>query len=172
GVVTQIAGITGFVFSLWLDLWGDFFAPVELLFPPLLWLSARCRPAFTSAAIFVASLTIVLAVTFNIGHFGKAGPTNEARIWGAQAGILGITFCALFLAAVFAERRRHAAVVRAVVNTVVDAIVTIDDKGIVKDFNPAAARVFGYRPEEVVGRNVKMLMPDSYRCEHDGYLSA
>jgi len=63
-------------------------------------------------------------------------------------------------------------VVRAVVNTVVDAIVAIDEKGIVKDFNPAAARVFGYSPEEVVGRNVRMLMPDPYRGEHDRYLNA
>jgi PAS domain S-box-containing protein len=170
--VTAIAVLTGFVIFLLPEIWWDIVVPVELLFPPLLWLAARCRPAFTSTAIFVTSLTIVLAVTFNIGHFAKVGPTTEARIWGAQAGILGITFCALFLAAVFAERRRHAAVVRAVVNTVADAIVTIDDKGIVKDFNPAAARVFGYSPEEVVGRNVKMLMPDPYRREHDGYLSA
>jgi PAS domain S-box-containing protein len=114
---------------------------------------------------------IVCAVTFNIGHFGKLGPTTEARIWGAQAGILSVALCALFLAAVFAERRRHAALVRAVLNTVEDAIITIDDEGLIKDLNPAAARVFGYSPEEVIGRNVKMLMPEPYRCEHDCYLS-
>jgi PAS domain S-box-containing protein len=170
--VTAIAATTGFVIFLLPEIWWDIVIPVELLFPLLLWLSARCRPAFTSTAIFITSLTIVLAVTFNIGHFAKAETTIDARIWGAQAGILGITFCALFLAAVFAERRRHAAVVRAVLNTVVDAIVTIDNKGIIKDLNPAAARVFGYSPEEVVGRNVKMLMPEPYRREHDGYLSA
>jgi PAS domain S-box-containing protein len=170
--VTAMALTTAFVIFVLPEIWWDIVVPVELLFPLLLWLSARCRPAFTSTAIFVTSLMIVLAVTFNIGHFAKADPTTEARIWGAQAGIVGITFCALFLTAVFAERRRHAAVVRAVVNTVVDAIVTIDDKGVVKDFNPAAARVFGYRPEEVIGRNVKMLMPEPYRGEHDGYLGA
>ena len=170
--ITAMAATTGFVIFLLPEIWWDIVVPVELLFPFLLWLSARCRPAFTSIAVFVTSLMIVLAVTFNVGHFVQAGITTEARIWGAQAGILGITFCALFLAAVFAERRRHAAVVRAVLNTVVDAIVTIDDKGIIKDLNPAAARVFGYGPEEVVGRNVKMLMPEPYRGEHDGYLSA
>ena len=74
---------------------------------------------------------------------------------------------AYVLAALFAERRRHEAAVtesenrmRAIVNTVVDAIITIDDRGTVENLNPAAAQVFGYRPEEVVGRNVKMLMPD------------
>jgi PAS domain S-box-containing protein len=41
----------------------------------------------------------------------------------------------------------------------------------VRDLNPAAARVFGYGPEEVIGRNVKMLMPEPYRREHDDYVS-
>ena len=52
------------------------------------------------------------------------------------------------------------------------SIITIDAQGIVTDLNPAAARVFGYRPEEVIGRNVEMLMPEPYCGEHDGYLSA
>jgi PAS domain S-box-containing protein len=118
----------------------------------------------------VISVTLVSALAFNLGHFGKVGHTSGAHIWGAQAGILGITLCALFLAAVFAERRRHAAVVRTVLNTVEEAIITIDAQGIVKDLNPAAARVFGYSPEEVIGRNVTMLMPEPYRREHDGYV--
>ena len=44
--------------------------PVVLLFPILLWLGARCRPVFAAAAAFVVSLTIVLTITFGIGHFG------------------------------------------------------------------------------------------------------
>jgi PAS domain S-box-containing protein len=120
----------------------------------------------------VISLAMVGAITFDLGHFGKVGSTTEARIWGAQAGIVGLTVCALFLAAVFAERRRQATVVRTVLNTVEEAIITIDAQGIVTDLNPAAARVFGYSPGEIIGRNVKMLMPEPYRREHDGYLSA
>jgi PAS domain S-box-containing protein len=49
----------------------------------------------------------------------------------------------------------------------VDGIITIDRNGIVEALNPAAARLFGYTPDEVVGRNVKMLMPAPYRREHD-----
>jgi PAS domain S-box-containing protein len=41
----------------------------------------------------------------------------------------------------------------------------------VKELNPAAARVFGYSPDEVIGRNIKMLMPEPYHREHDGYVS-
>jgi PAS domain S-box-containing protein len=171
GVLAAIAAMTGIIIFVLPEIWWDIVVPVELLFPLLLWLSARCRPAFTSAAIFVFSLMIVCAVTFNVGHFGKVSPTPEARIWGAQAGILALALCALLLAAVFAERRQHAAVVDAVLNTVEDAIITIDAKGMVKELNPAAARVFGYSPDEVIGRNIKMLMPEPYHREHDGYVS-
>jgi PAS domain S-box-containing protein len=55
----------------------------------------------------------------------------------------------------------------AIFNTVVDGIITIDRSGAIKTLNPAAANLFGYSPEEVIGRNVKMLMPELYCPEHD-----
>jgi PAS domain S-box-containing protein len=55
----------------------------------------------------------------------------------------------------------------AIFNTVVDGIITIDRSGTIKTLNPAAANLFGYSPEEVIGRNVKMLMPELYCPEHD-----
>ena len=170
-VLAAIAAMTGIIIFALPETWWDVVVPVELLFPLLLWLSARCRLAFTSIAIFVVSLMIISAVTFDLGHFGRIGPTPEARIWGAQAGIVGVTFCALLLGAAFAERRQHAAVMAAVLNTIEEAIITIDANGVVKDLNPAAARVFGYGADEVIGRNVKMLMPEPYHSEHDGYIS-
>lgn len=60
--------------------------------------------------------------------------------------------------------------VRAIVETVVDGIVTINEKGTIETFNPAAVQIFGYKPEEVIGHNVKMLMPEPFHDEHDGYL--
>ena len=57
-------------------------------------------------------------------------------------------------------------------DTVVEAIVTIDERGTVIDFNPAAEKMLGFRASDVVGNNVTMLMPPPYRDEHDGYLSA
>ncbi len=59
----------------------------------------------------------------------------------------------------------------AIMNTVVDGLITIDQAGIIETFNPAAARIFGYTAEEVIGRNVAMLMPEAYHSAHDGYLT-
>jgi PAS domain S-box-containing protein len=60
---------------------------------------------------------------------------------------------------------------RAIVETVVDGIITISERGIIETVNPATQRIFGYSAEEMVGQNVKMLMPAPYHEEHDGYLS-
>ena len=65
---------------------------------------------------------------------------------------------------------RQEARTRAIVNNLLDAIITIDAMGLIETFNPAAENIFGYLREEVIGRNVKMLMPDPYHSEHDTYL--
>jgi PAS domain S-box-containing protein len=66
--------------------------------------------------------------------------------------------------------RESATQLTAVVDTAVDGVILIDPSGTVRMFNPACERLFGYRAEEVTGRNVKMLMPAPYRDEHDSYI--
>ncbi len=60
---------------------------------------------------------------------------------------------------------------RTVVDTAVDGVILIDAAGKVLMFNPACERLFGYRADEVLSQNVRMLMPPPYRDEHDGYLA-
>lgn len=68
--------------------------------------------------------------------------------------------------AVTAEAKK----LEAIINTATDGILTIDEKGMVKSINPAAAKLFLYEPEQVIGNNISMLMPMPFRQEHDTYL--
>src|ERR1700741_5055976 len=59
---------------------------------------------------------------------------------------------------------------RAIVGTAVDAIVVIDGNGAIRSVNNATEQLFGYAAAELIGRNVKILMPEPYAGEHDTYL--
>jgi PAS domain S-box-containing protein len=60
---------------------------------------------------------------------------------------------------------------RAILETAVEGIITIDERGIIESLNPAAEKTFGFKSEEMIGKNVSALMPSPYREEHDGYLA-
>jgi two-component system, LuxR family, sensor kinase FixL len=59
---------------------------------------------------------------------------------------------------------------RAILETAVEGIITIDERGLIESFNPAAEKIFGYTAREAIRQNIKLLMPAPYRQEHDGYL--
>ena len=68
-------------------------------------------------------------------------------------------------------RKVKAEQVRTILNSTADGLISMDERGIIWMFNPAAEAMFGYRAAEVLGRNVRMLMPSPYHEEHDGYLT-
>ena len=66
---------------------------------------------------------------------------------------------------------RSTAMASAVLETTVDGIVTIDERGRIETINSAVVSIFGYEPEELIGENVAILMPDPFRSEHDEYIN-
>jgi two-component system sensor kinase FixL len=67
-----------------------------------------------------------------------------------------------------AAREAH---LESILATVPDAMIVIDERGAMQSFSSAAERLFGYRASEMLGKNIKMLMPSPYRENHDDYLA-
>ncbi|WP_295655732.1 PAS domain-containing sensor histidine kinase [uncultured Mucilaginibacter sp.] len=65
----------------------------------------------------------------------------------------------------------NAALLNAIIENAIDGIITIDDRGTVETINPAACKLFGYTPEEVIGNKINMLMPPPDSEQHDQYIS-
>ncbi len=64
----------------------------------------------------------------------------------------------------------NAALLKAIIENAIDGIITIDERGHIETINPAACKLFQYAQEEVIGKNISMLMPQPYHKEHDGYI--
>jgi integral membrane sensor domain MASE1 len=105
--LAALAVIIGLIIPLRHEPWDDAL-PITWLFPILLWLAARCRPAFSAAAAFMVSMAIVWTTVLGVGFFGDPSfPTTE-RVLGAQTSILVVALSAYVLAALFAEQRGQA----------------------------------------------------------------
>ena len=61
--------------------------------------------------------------------------------------------------------------IHALFEAAVDCIISIDQAGLIQMINPAGEKLFGYKASELIGKNVKLLMPSPYRDDHDRYLS-
>ena len=102
--LVALAVMTGLIIPLRHEPWDDVL-PITWLFPILLWLAARCRPAFSAMGAFMVSMTIVWTTVLGIGFFGDPSFPITERVLGAQASILVVALSAYVLAALFAERR-------------------------------------------------------------------
>ncbi|CAD0218210.1 PAS domain-containing sensor histidine kinase [Chryseobacterium sp. JV274] len=63
-----------------------------------------------------------------------------------------------------------AKLLQAIIETAIDGIITIDDRGRIESLNPSALKIFGYKEQELIGKNISVLMPEPDRSRHDGYL--
>lgn len=126
------------------------------------------------AAFVIAGAATVLSI---IGYFVTA--TAAAEHWvvlvnhALSIGAVWFTSVIVYIGRTESLGREAGELqMHAIVDTVLDGVITIDTRGLVLSFNPAAVRIFGYDADEVIGKNIKMLMPEPYHSAHDGYLEA
>jgi PAS domain S-box-containing protein len=98
---------------------------------------------------------------------GRTAPVHSVATPIVSAGSMAILVALTDLT----ERERSMDLLRSVLGSVNDAILTIDERGAVQSANPATERSFGYSEPELIGKNVKVLMPEPYQNEHDGYIA-
>ena len=98
---------------------------------------------------------------------GRASSTLQHQAESLRAMTEGLE---LKVAERTAAVQEHEIRLRTIIDTAVDSIIVIDARGLIESVNPAVTKLFGYPPEELLGRNLNMLMPPPYSREHDDYL--
>lgn len=136
-----------------------------------------CAPVVLVAAALGGRGPALAATVLGLG-VGAA--TLGGALWSSPGNLIdaaGFVLLGLFVAwggerlwrdsREAAGRQVH---LQSILETVPEAMIVIDAAGVIQSFSTAAVRLFGWEPEEAVGRNVSILMPDPYRTEHDGYI--
>jgi len=116
--------------------------------------------------------TLLSLAVGNIFFLGQSATTSDLisnSIGFAISGIAIAGFGGWMWTTRMASASREAHL-KSILDTVPDAMIVIDTKGYIQSFSAAAERLFGYRADDVHGKNVSMLMPTPYREAHDGYM--
>lgn len=144
--------------------------PAYLLFAPVV-----CGAAVMGGrGAGLMTTALALALTMTIGLGGDAMGAGVFALLGVGVSLAGDW---VFRARrdgerashVLAEREAH---LRSIYDTAPDALIVIDRHGIVQSFSAAAERIFGWSASEVLGRDVKMLLPEPFREAHQGYVDS
>jgi PAS domain S-box-containing protein len=156
---------------------GFFF---DLAAPPYLGAGFIYIPVILSSVWFTDRraafpLALVCALFSLFGYVAKLQPIDDEQ-QRLIARLVGVSTYAIVATLIYYFKRASELNERArlrfdaLMNNSPDAVVTIDERGKIQQFNPSAERLFGHVAADVVGKNVKMLMPEPYHSAHDGYL--
>ncbi len=127
---------------------GLSFALILLRYPPL------------ESVGLVESLAL-LGVGFAVTGWGDTVCRNRQKAREAAQDLVALTN----------DLKAREAHLNSILQTIPDAMIVISEDGNIQSFSMAAERLFGYTAAEVVGQNVRLLMPNPYRAQHDGYLA-
>lgn len=143
--------------AIWLDVGGDVLSVGLLTLVFILLLAENARRRRSEASLARARDELEVRVRERTTELSNANQALQTEV---------------------AERRRSERAlsdsetrIRAIVNTAVEGVITINEKGIVESMNPAAEKMFGYVAGEVAGNNVSLLMPSPHSAEHDRYIA-
>ncbi len=128
-------------------------------------------PAMIAGALGVTA-------TLALGAVGSVTPVVlaiEVLVYFAIAALGGLLGQSLWRSREQTEQglvalREREARLRSILDTVPDAMIVIDDRGLMQSFSATATRLFGHQAEDVIGQNVSMLMPAPYHDSHDAYM--
>jgi len=126
----------------------------------------------------ILAVVLILALTLPIGNIAAINPLDFVTTLAFGVIGIGISIASEILRRSRTRASRTAEDLRAreahlqsILDTVPDAMIVIDERGTIQSFSAAAARLFGYADSEVIGKNIKILMPTPYRENHDAYLA-
>jgi PAS domain S-box-containing protein len=145
--------------------------PMVLIAPPLIWIAFRFGPRETATTILILALITILSTLGNIGPFVREDPNHGLLVVQVFMGILFITFMPLAAAAFHQKQveekvRENEERYRTLIETATDVIITINNESKILFCNPVVKNIFGYEPDELIGKDVMILIPDYLREAH------
>jgi len=156
----------------------------------LRWVSLNALETLQAKTIPVVLVIIIMAVLFSVFYnhllvrrinninsaakrFSSSGYKSRADVNGNdELSDLGSAFneMAMKVEKQSVEIIKNEENISLIINSMEDGVITIDDRGIIRSFNKSAEKMFGYRNDEIAGKNVNVLMPEPYQSTHDAIL--
>jgi len=144
-----------------------------LLVPPVLIAAVigGLKPGLFATATSLAGHLLLndeLSVVFDPAAAGWGNAFTRALTFSLLG--IGISWFGEYSGKARARAAAREAHLKSILATVPDAMIVIDSRGAIQSFSAAAEKLFGYTAGDILGRNIKLLMPSPYRDRHDGYL--